>query len=310
MPVNRSDSIYTSWKNKWQTVRDAVSGEEEIKYAAERYLPRPSGQSNDDYLKYITRARWFDGTGRTCEAFHGNLFSKEPVQTGAASPGFKKLLENVDGAGRNIRQFADDISWDAMQTYWGGILVDYPAVPEGTPQARVKGGAYLKWYAAESIINRRQEVRNGKQTTVLIVLREDGVKASPADKFAAESIERYRVLLLDENNRYIQEIYTKTDDFKTWETINPKFDNKPLDFIPFFFCPFENPGKSILLGLAYENIGVYQLDADYKNGLHYTVWLFWAPGRWGRIKEAWNPLILSVYTALLKTAFCGPTRGL
>jgi hypothetical protein len=268
--VNVPNSEYLEWSPLWKMLRDVVKGEYAVKAERELYLPRPGGQTDQDYTQYIQRAHWFDGTSRTAETYWGNLFSKEPIQNGNVSAAFGKMQENVDGAGNDLRQFADNCTFDALQTYWGGILVDYPFVPSGTPQAIINGSAFLKWYTAEAVINWRREVRNGKTQTVLVVLREDSTITLKSDYFLTQTIERYRVLMLDKEGKYVQRIYSASSNFESYEEYYPKINNAFLYEIPFFFCPFEDPSKSLLLGLAYENIGVYQLDADYKNGLHFT----------------------------------------
>jgi hypothetical protein len=273
MAVNVECSEYSNWTERWKTVRLVVSGEEAIKNAGEWALPRPSGQSNEEYKRYKQRAHFFDGAGRTAEAFSGNIFSKEPVQTGEVSDEFSAMLENVDGAGRSLRQFADDTVWDAMQTYWGAVLVDYSPAPVDKSEADAVGNgyrAYMRWYTAESVINRRREVRNGRTVLTLVVLKEP-YEYSTGDKFTTDTRNRYRALILDENGKYYQEVYDEADDLRNVQIIEPKLpDGQPLDFIPCFFCPFDAPGKSILLGLAYESIGLYQKSADYENGLHWT----------------------------------------
>jgi hypothetical protein len=273
MPVNTACTEYNDNRNKWSAVRDTVAGNDAVKKRGETYLPRPEGQTEDDYRRYAQRAVFADLTSRTAEGLHGHIFAKDPIQTGELSDAFKKLLKNVDAAGTDIDQFASDATWDAMQTCWGGILADHVPVPDGTPLAEVKGGAFLKWYAAESVINWRYGVVNGVNKLVLAVLREDRVNETADDEFATEAVERYRVLSFDENGNYIQRIFEKsgsTADFVLVEALTPKIDGKPFDEIPFFTCPGRLPEKSMLLGLAYENIGHYQKTADYENGLHYT----------------------------------------
>jgi hypothetical protein len=274
MPVNTACAEYNENKVKWDVVRDAIAGDMAIKAKKETYLPRLGGQKNDDYERYSQRAVFFDATSRTAEGLHGHIFSKDPAQTGELSDAFKAMLENVDAAGTNIDQFASDITWDAMPTNWGGILVDHVPVPVGTPVSDVKGGAFLKWYAAESVINWRYDVVKGASKLVKVVLREDRVQESADDEFITETVERYRVLSFDENGQYIQRIFEKSGPAATFaivgEPITPKINGKPFYEIPFFPCPGRSPEKSMLLGLALENIGHYQKTADFENGLHYT----------------------------------------
>jgi hypothetical protein len=271
MPVNTQCNEYKNWQERWKLVRTVVEGEDAVKGLREQLLPRPGGQSDEDYNEYLQRARFFDVISRTCDSFHGLIFNQEPAQEGKTSAGLGEELKNVDGAGRSLRKFADDIVYDVLQTYWGGILADFPRVSPGQTQADAPRRAYLKWYTAESVINWRREERGGRLVTVLVVLREEGQKEKDGDIFVFETAERYRVLMLNEEGEYIQRLYVKDagGDYK-YEEIGLELDGKRLDFIPFWFCPFEEPSKSILLGMSYESIGMYQDMADYKNNLHYT----------------------------------------
>jgi hypothetical protein len=272
MPVNTSCEEYKNWQERWKLVRTVVEGEDAVKKAGEWALPRPSGQSDDDYKEYLERARFFDVVSRTCDSFHGLIFNREPTQVKEGGAEFEEGLKNVDGAGRSLRKFADDTMYDVLQTYWGGILVDFPQVSPEQTQADAPRNAYLKWYTAESVINWRREVRNGRLVTAMVVLREDEKRTNAGDVFVFETVERYRVLMLDENGGYIQRIYVRDEkgEFEDYELIEPRLNGKPLDFIPFWFCPFEEPSKSILLGMSYESVGMYQDMADYKNSLHYA----------------------------------------
>jgi hypothetical protein len=238
MPVNTPCDEYTNWQERWKLVRTVVEGESAIKKSGEWALPRPSGQSDNDYKEYLERARFFDVVSRTCDSFHGLIFNKEPTQTGKIN---EELLKNVDGAGKTLRKFADDVIYDVLQTYWGGILVDFPQVfPEQT-QADAPRNAYLKWYTAESVINWQRGVQKGKLGTTLVVLRENEEKRINDDIFVIEKAESYRVLMLDENGNYIQRKYIKDEKggFSECVIIEPRLNNKTLDFIPFRFCPFD-----------------------------------------------------------------------
>jgi len=275
MPVNNPCKAYKENFPQWQIVRDCVEGETAIKAAGKKYLPKPSGQSANDYLIYKERPKFFDATSRTAEGYHGHVFSKAPIQTGEVSEQFTENLKDIDATGTSIDEFASKIVWDAIQTGFGGILVDYTSVPEGTSEADAQGGAFLKWYPAESIIKWKHSTIQGKKVLSLVVLREDNEQQDPNDEFEYITNECYRVLQFDENSLYIQRIFEKSKDEKAGfveikNIIEPEINGERLKKIPFYMCPDDEPEKSMLLGLAFENIGHYQKTADYENGLHFT----------------------------------------
>ena len=279
MPVNTPSELYLEKRPQWDIVRDCVEGQIAVKGGGVKYLPRPAGQTDEDYENYKNRAVFFDGTSRAAEGLHGHIFAKDPVQVGAdkISDVFKDLLKNVDASGTSLDEFVANTTWDAMQAPWGGILADHTHVEPGTSQADDKGFAYLKWYGAESVYRWRYSVIGGAKKLSKVVLREDTEEEKPDDEFETVTTETYRVLSLEHYEkgwRYIQRVFTKDDKakggFVSSEPIYPTINGQNLDFIPFYTCPGETPEKSMLLGLAFENIGHYQKTADYENGLHYT----------------------------------------
>jgi hypothetical protein len=274
MPVNIPIKDYEDNSYQWSVVRDCVEGEVAIKREGVKYLPMLPNQSEADYAAYQARPKFFDGTSRTAEGLHGQIFAKDPVQNGEISEAFKELLKNVDASGMEIDQFASNTTWDAMQAPWGGILVDHPPVPEGVSKAESHARAYLKWYEAEAVINWRYSIENGVSKLTLVVLREDMIEQNPDDEFEVVITEAYRVLSFDKDGYYIQRLFVKFEGaenaFAQSEPLYARIDGEKLREIPFFTCPGEEPEKSMLLGLAFENIGHYQKSADYENGLHFT----------------------------------------
>jgi hypothetical protein len=104
-----------------------------------------------------------------------------------------------------------------------------------------------------------------------VVLKEPYERPVINDEFAVETKNKYRVLLLTPEGQYVQRLYDEASGLEKYDAIdNITIDGKPLDFIPFFTCPGKKPEKSMLLDLAFENIGHYQKTADYENGLHWT----------------------------------------
>jgi hypothetical protein len=277
MSVNTPCQEYNENLPLWTLVRDSIAGEEAVKEAAEKYLPRASGHSDTDYRRYLTRVHYAMFTARTAEGLYGQIFSKPPVKNDGLPELFNDFLANVDKAGTGIDQFASDLCWDVIQTCWGGILADHSTVPDGMSRAdkeRLGLTSFLRWYTAESVINWRYDAVNDRQALTLVVLKENYAVAGE-DKFTPVPKTRYRVLELI-GGVYTQQTWEKVKDaagkeeYAPGELLTPLLDGEPLDFIPFFPCPAKAPEKSMLLPIACLNIGHYQLSADYVNILHYT----------------------------------------
>ena len=276
MSVENQHPLYIENSPLWQKVQDCIDGQVAIKKAREAYLPKPLGSDDSEYKNYIERAQFAGFTTRTAEGLYGQIFSKPPTKEGDIPPLFEQFLDNVDNAGTSIDQFASDLIWSCLAKPWIGILVDHAPVPENMNVAdKEKAGltSFLRWYAAESIINWRYDVINNKETLALVVLQEN-YNVITDDKFTPVQKTRYRVLELVDGI-YNQEVWeqVKNGEKAEWqvtETYTPMLDGKYLDFIPFYTLPAKEPEKSMLLPIAYLNIGHYQLTADYINLLHLT----------------------------------------
>jgi hypothetical protein len=280
MPVNTPNQEYTDNLVLWKTVRDCVVGEPAIKAGRETYLPKPSGKTDDQYERYAKRVYFSGFTGRTAEGLFGNIFSRPPARNGEEPGLFSDFLANVDKGGTSIEQFAANLCWDAMQAPWGGILVDHSPAPDGISQAekeKLNLSSFMREYVAENVINWEYDIINDQKVLTLAVLQEFYTERNVKDEFTPIEKTRYRVLRLAQGEGqmiYTQQVYEKLADKDEYGAISdpftPLLDGKPLNFIPFYPCPAPTPEKSMLLDLAYVNIGHYQRSADLINALHYA----------------------------------------
>jgi len=277
----------------WSRVRDCEEGEDTIKLRATLYLPRLSGQSHEDYKRFLDRADYYNGTGRTIDGLHGAIFRQPPViqwrkqPTGAeqfdpATEDAPKTFsgssleqtqeerweENITLSGVPLQTFIKKTLREILITGRYGILVDMPQ--DGDQQC------YLCGYNAESIINWR-EVKTGGVTKLTLVVLEETQETIDADGFGVTESIIYRVLDLDESGFYRVRIFVYNEGDKEWvlsSQFAPTRLNQRLDFIPFLFDGVTDltPAAEIppLLDLANTNLTHYRTAADYQNALHFT----------------------------------------
>src|SRR5437016_6231114 len=99
MPVNATHPDYDANAAAWSRARDVVVGEEAVKAAGERYLPRLDSQTVDEYAAYKQQASFFNATSRTAGAYLGLIFRRPP---------FVKLPAEDSGLGRALSEFKND----------------------------------------------------------------------------------------------------------------------------------------------------------------------------------------------------------
>ena len=266
--VSTKSNIYQKYAPVWKKCRDVISGSRLVKEAGETYLPRPSGMEKEEYDKgYKTRAEFCDFTGRTFHGYKGLAFAKPMIKT--VPEEFMGYLENVDGEGTNLDDFAYNVFQDCIKTNWGGILVDAPSSSGLSINEAEKLGLYpyMTYYPAEAIINVQFETVNRNKVLKMVVLQETKNVPLPDDKFTTQPQINYRVLELVDGV-YAQSIYNKNEELV--DTIVPLKQGKPMDYIPFFFTPQNEPTEPMLESLCDVNLAWYRKSADLENGAHWT----------------------------------------
>jgi hypothetical protein len=64
---------------KWSRARDVLGGEDAVKAAGTKYLPRLDSQNDEEYAAYKARASFFGATARTLEEYLDLVFRRAPV---------------------------------------------------------------------------------------------------------------------------------------------------------------------------------------------------------------------------------------
>ena len=60
---------------QWSRARDVIAGEDAVKAAGEKYLPRLDSQSEEEYGAYKARASFFGATARPLEEYLDLIFA-------------------------------------------------------------------------------------------------------------------------------------------------------------------------------------------------------------------------------------------
>lgn len=223
-----------------------------------------------EYKEYVERAEFFNAVGRTKDGLQG-LMMRKSVQVDDIDDSLVSYLDDVDGKGDSFDHFVSDITGDYIVKNWGGILVDAPQGGDGLSVAEAEAeklSPFMAYYKAEDIINWHFENIGRKNVLQYVVLKEQYEAPSESDQFTRELKTRYRALYLDEEGNYTQAVYDDTSVVAT-TTVIPKKYSAPRKEIPFYFLGLE-PRKSILEDLINVNKSWYQINADYKSGLHYV----------------------------------------
>lgn len=309
MAVNSTHPSYDAALPAWLRARDVLAGEDAVKAAGTKYLPRLDSQSDEEYAAYVARASFFGATARTLEEYLDMVFRRAPVvaQSSEALAGF---LNDCDGWGTAFVRYARRVVGEVLSVGRAGSLVVYDA-DSGKP--------CVSLWRAEDILNWEVARSDGRSFLTGLVLKD---RPSP-DGSGATGGERVRVLRMggeaDETNgkngrdgttngtdggqwegvrRCVMEAWGRVEG--TWcmeERRTLKRDGVALTFIPFVFHGPQHsrpePDRLPLAAIIAANLDHYRLDADYKHGLHFTA----LPTAWVSGFDKGSPLRIGASTA-------------
>ena len=232
MSVQSTHADYDASLAVWQRARDVIAGEDAVKRAGAKYLPRLESQSDTEFAAYVARASFFNATARTADGYLGLIFRRAPfmklpdettpkhtnnTKEAGESPSPQPSPPRGRGSsalGEALRVFANDVDMlgTPLQGYAKNVVAEVLAVGRtGTLidwEGEVENRAYAILYSAENILNWRVERVNGRNVPTLVVLAEKaearshksevGSQNGEGDEFEAEEVEQLRVLKLVE----------------------------------------------------------------------------------------------------------------
>ena len=261
--VDSTHPSYDKYLYSWNTCRLVSSGSEAVKNMGDKLLPMLEDQKLEEYLKYKSRALFFEATTRTITGLVGMMFAKEPE---ILEPEEKNFLKSTLPGYLSVKSFLKEISKEIITVGRHSVLVDVDS----------SGKPYLATYQAEDIINWRIENVGVSRTLTLVVLRE---KVVEHEGFKNKEKEYFRVLQLDSDGFYYQELYEKVKDTSEFALIPgyplyPEKKGRRINEIPFYFIGVNGLSDRVerppLSGLVNVNISHYQNSADLEHGRHFT----------------------------------------
>lgn len=291
----------------YDTVRDCVGGDQIIKAAGTRYLPMPnvadqSPENRARYAEYLARAVFYNVTKRTVNGLIGQVTAKDPeiIVPSILNP----VVKDADGEGTSLKQLMERCEELVLNYGRAGVLTDFPDVQGPiTAQMQLEGAVRptLSVYRPENIINWKTRKINNVKTLSLVVLKETYPDPTKDNDFEENVKIQYRVLRLNPNGIYVQEIWRNNEGASGGWSIYQSFNNirangAPLTEIPFRFVGSNDNNPEIdpspIYDLAALNVAHYHNSADYEESIFVvgqpTLFMY-------GMTEAWMKVIGTVY---------------
>lgn len=280
---------------QYYLIRDCLAGETAVKAAGPKYLPIPneddqSPENKARYVSYKKRAVFYNVARRTMSGLLGQVFMRTPIIEVPAD--LEPVVEDASGTGVSLTQQAKKSTALTLAYSRSGIFVDYPRAPEAGVSAEERdSGDYrptISVYSPMEIINWRVKEKGAREVYSLIVLAEAFVHSD--DGFEMKKGLQFRVLSLNAEGHYQQQIWRETNGFSSWdgtklpksrsyapttETIVPKdAAGNPFKEIPFSFIGSDNndsdPDNPNFYDLCSLNMAHYRNSADYEESCYIT----------------------------------------
>src|SRR5678815_4611042 len=130
MPVNSLHPDYLELVPAWARARDVIAGEDAVKAAGEKYLPRLQEQSDKEFSDYRARASFFNATARTADGYIGQIFRRTPFvklpEAGSAlGRALNEFNHDADMLGTTLSGYAKNILFEVIAVGRVGTLVDW-----------------------------------------------------------------------------------------------------------------------------------------------------------------------------------------
>jgi hypothetical protein len=263
MQDSRHDQ-YNKWVSVWEYTRDAIEGQDAIKYKQTKYLPMLNGQTPESYQSYLKRAQYVNFSSRTMGASLGQLFRKNPIIKEVD----ENVLDNINLAGASFNYFFRDIAREMLAVNRCGVLLDY---------SDYQKRPYLTAYLAESIINWRVSNIDGIEQLSMIMLEGKTSRVDKNDKYRTNQVTIWKELFLDDAGVYRVQNWIKNDRGEITpdgDEITPVIRGQVFTFIPFYIVTSQGINNTIskaaMVDFVNINLGHYVNSADYENLLHWT----------------------------------------
>jgi hypothetical protein len=265
MPVNTPHPVYSKQAKKWNLVRHVIDND----LADSKLMPDVDPNDAARSLKYKNGGVLTNFTKLTLNGLIGLVFRKE--STVELPDALEYLEDDATGDNVSLEMLLQQVMMEILKTGRCGLMAELPqSDPDGDDVGQEKL-SYVKMYTSESIINWRYKPAGNSRILSLVVLQEMiDVIIDPNDIFTVIQRPQYRVLRLDENGYYIQEVYNY-ELLKESVVMPEDYNGKPFTEIPFVFIGSESNDANCdpipLYDLAILNFAHFRNSCDFEESV-------------------------------------------
>jgi hypothetical protein len=256
---------YEEMLPRWELAKDLLGGTAAMRAAGEKYLPRFTAESEDNYNRRLGLATLNNFYSAMAKQMVGFVFADFVKIEDCKIP--EDILNNIDNQGHDVHGFARLIAKDFITRGLQHILVDMPPRPAGAETAQDDKIHNMRpfWVGlkAECAFNAVSERVAGVDKLQQFRWKDDGARVNG---LAVDYVKRIRVLSKKADGVYL-EIYEKIEDEEDYILVSSL--KLTIAEIPVVTGYAEREGfmKSLspLEDVAYLNVEHFQSKSDQRN---------------------------------------------
>jgi len=265
--MNKNED-YNEYARRWGKCRAFAFGDEhDIKELTCEVMPMLVDEDERDYKARIAYAHVDNKVAASMWIYKGLAFRK-PAVLSKFTARQQEYVDNIDGGGTSVIEFAKKLHEEHLAITRYGILVDADEAVEGESVAAyaARGGRHkLCFYSAESILD--WHVENGKLDYVLLKEERTSVQFNvKTGEFEQKHEDIYRTLdMLDGTYRIMlwrkkENISQGGNEYELISDSYPVMNGWKFTEIPFRIYPEIEPSIPMIMGLVNANIAHLKAD--------------------------------------------------
>lgn len=277
--VSYPSAAYRALREKWQLIADLLGGTQTMRLAGERWLPKEPKERQAKYEVRIQRSFLFNGFGDAVENIVARPFTRDIVVKPNLGGGLEVLIDDCDAMGTSLTRFGRELFRTGVAFGCGGVLVDYPHVPDGTVRNMAEENAlglrpYFVLYQPWQVLGYRVIQTAGAYLLDQVRLLEE--QEEPFGEYGTQTVRRIRVYTRDRWELWKEEILLPQASLRRdtqWNVYRAKFVKEAEGFHPFGAVPFYSfrtrpwdryYGVPPLEDLAWMNVAHWQSYSDQR----------------------------------------------
>ena len=276
MSIDFQNKDYTDNIERWQMVDNICSGRDVDQYLLELNKLDTSPENAERNKQYKERAVFYAVAGYTLQGLIGLLFSKNA--TIELPLRLEYLLTNVDGAGTDLIQQAQDVSGGVIKKARSVLFVSFPKTESSVSLEDMKAGniaATINQIDAEQVISYHTKIVGSRVVLASVVITEI---VEVVEDHEIEEVDQIRELFLTAENVFNEQLWRK-DDKSEWvefEEVNVPTDSagNVWNVIPLVFIGSQSNttrmDESPIYPLARINLSHYRNSAEYEDSIFYV----------------------------------------